>query len=287
MPFLPASLAPWRDRNGRLSLLRVATLVVLVAPLLWLAFRTATGDLGPRPLTESLRFCGARAIETLIASIAVTPLRRLAGWSKLVGLRRMIGVTSFLWTALHLVLYAADQAFDMAKVATEIAIRPYLTMGFVAFVGLLALTITSTDGSIRRLGGARWGRLHGLVHPIAILGLAHYFLQIRLDPAPAAMIAGLAIGGLAVRVAADRGEPAFGAVAAAAVFAALGAAGVELFWFAVKTQRPLGFIAAGNLDWADRLPASATAGLIALGLGLAAVAKKRREMRSRSRDRGS
>ena len=78
-------LAPWRDRSGRVSPLRVLTLAALLAPALWLAFRATSGGLGPRPLTEALRYCGDRAIETLIAAIAVTPLRRLSGWSKLIG----------------------------------------------------------------------------------------------------------------------------------------------------------------------------------------------------------
>lgn len=285
MPVLPAALSPWRDRSGRVSALRAITLAVLVAPFVWLAWRAASGDLGPRPITEALRWCGDRAIETLIASIAVTPLRRLTGWSKLVGVRRMIGLAAFFWVAAHLALYALDQQGDVAKIAGEIAVRPYLLLGFVAFLGLAALAATSTDGMIRRLGGPAWGRLHGLVHPIAILALVHVFLQVRLDPAWAAIVAGLAFGGLAVRVAGERGSVGPVGVAAAAVVAWLGAAGCEIAWFAVKTKRPIEPVALANFDWSFRVAASGWAAGTVLALGLAAIAWRARSGRRPGRAR--
>lgn len=282
MPAVPATLALWRDRSGRLSGLRVATLAVLLAPLLWLGWRAGTGDLGARPITEALRYCGDRAVETLIAAIAVTPLRRLSGWSKLVGVRRMIGVASFLWAVLHFGLYALDQRGDVGRIASEIAVRPYLTIGFVALLGLVALAVTSTDGMIRRLGGPAWGRLHGLVHPIAILALVHLFLQIRLDPSWAAVVAGLAVGGLTIRVAGERGEVGPIGVAVAAVFAWGGAAASEVLWFAVKTKRPLEPVVLANFDWSFRVSASGWAAALVLVVGAAALARRawqRREIR--------
>lgn len=274
MPPSP-SLAPWRDRSGRFSALRALTFAVLIAPVLWLGWRTVGGDLGPRPLTEALRYCGDRAIETLIAAIAVTPLRRLSGWSKLIGVRRMIGLAAFFWAAGHFGLYVADQAGDLGKVASEIALRPYLTLGFVALCGLAALAATSTDGMIRRLGGPRWGRLHGLVHAIAILALVHFFLQIRLDPFWAAIVAGAAFGGLAVRIATDAGAAGPSTVIAATLSAWVGAAAGELAWFAAKTARPLAPILRADFDTTFRVAPAWWAAAIALALGVAALARRR------------
>lgn len=265
----------WRDRAGRFSPLRAATLAALLAPLAVLLWRAAAGELGARPVTEALHYCGDRATETLIAAIAITPLRRLAATARLVDVRRMIGVASFLWAAAHVALHVADQSGDLGKVASEIALRPYLLLGFVALVGLAALAATSTDGMIRRLGGPRWNRLHGLVHPIVVAALVHVILQVRLDPGWAAIVAGLAIGGLALRIASRSGGGPLG-VAAATVVAWLGAGASELAWFAAKTRRPLEPIALANFDTSFRVaPSWWAAGLVA-GLGLVALAWARR-----------
>lgn len=282
MPVL-SSFALWRDRAGRFSLLRAATLTVLLAPLLWLLWRAGTGDLGPRPLTEALRYSGDRAVETLIAAIAVTPLRRLSGASKLVGIRRMIGVAAFFWALGHVGLHLTDQAGDVAKVATEIAIRPWLGLGFTALVGLAALAATSTDGMIRRLGGPTWGRLHRLVHPIAMLALLHFFLQVRLDPGWTALAAGLAAGGLAVRVLSDHDVGRAVTIATASFVAWVGAAGIELLWFAVKTKRPVLPIALANFRTDFRIAPSWWAAAIVLLVGALALAWRWRSQHSARR----
>ena len=281
MPLPPPAFALWRDRNGRLSGLRLLTLAVLVAPAVLLLGRAVAGELGPRPIVEALRFCGDRAIETLIAAIAITPLRRLSGWSKLVGVRRMIGVASALWAVLHVALHVVEQGGDTAKIATEILVRPWLAIGFAALLGLLALAVTSTDGMIRRLGGPRWGRLHRLVHPIAILALVHVFLQVRLDPSWAATVVGLATAGLAVRIAAERG-PTGAAAAAIAVFAGwAGAAASEVAWFAARTKRPLAPVVEGNVAFDGPLAASWVAAALVAAVAVTALAKRRFDERQR------
>lgn len=283
---VPSSFALWRDRAGRFSLLRTVTLATLLAPLLWLGWRAVGGDLGARPLTEALRFSGDRAVETLIAAIAVTPLRWVSGASKLVGIRRMIGVAAFLWALGHVGLHLTDQAGDVAKVATEIAIRPWLGLGFIALVGLAALAATSTDGMIRRLGSPTWGRLHRLVHPIAMLALLHFFLQVRLDPAWTAFAAGLAAGGFAVRVLADHDVGRRVTIAAASLVAGVGAAGVELLWFALKTKRPILPIALANFRTDFRIAPSWWAAAIVLLVGGLALAWRWRSQRASGRASG-
>src|SRR5262249_33560223 len=117
----------------------------------------------------------------LLVSLAVTPLARTGRFSGLIDVRRMIGVGAFVYAACHILLYIADQMFDLWKVGSEIVLRLYLTIGFIALLGLTALAVTSTDAMVRRLGGRRWQRLHQLVYGIALLALIHFFQQTKAD----------------------------------------------------------------------------------------------------------
>ena len=104
-------------------------------------------------------------------------------------MRRTLGVAAFCYAVLHLTLYVVQEKYDLAKVVSEIAFRIYLTIGFVALIGLIALAVTSTDGMIRRLG-ARWNTLHKIVYAIAILGIIHFLMQTKLDISESVMVAG-------------------------------------------------------------------------------------------------
>jgi len=115
----------------------------------------------------------------LLISLAITPLRRIARFGQLVDVRRMIGVGAFCYGVAHISLYILDQMFDLATVASEIAQRVYLTIGFTAWLGLAVLAVTSTDGMVRELGGLRWRRLHQLAYVIAVLALSPLALGIR------------------------------------------------------------------------------------------------------------
>ena len=103
----------------------------------------------------------------------------------------MIGVGAFVYAATHISLYVADQMFDLWKVASEIALRLYLTIGFTALLGLAALAATSTDGMVRRLGGKRWQRLHTIIYGIGLLALIHFFQQTKADVSVPTFVAGL------------------------------------------------------------------------------------------------
>ena len=172
---------PWKDRNGRTSPLKLAVFAALFVPALWVAVAFASGWLGARPLNEAIHQLGLWTIRLIFLALAVTPLRYILQWSRLLVVRRMVGVAAFAYAIGHLGLYAADQAFDLAKIATEIAVRIYLTIGFAAVLGLAALAATSTDGMIRRLGARRWQRLHRLVYVIALLAVVHFCMQSKLD----------------------------------------------------------------------------------------------------------
>jgi methionine sulfoxide reductase heme-binding subunit len=182
---------PWKDRNGRISPLKLAVFVALFVPALWVGVAFEFGWLGSRPLNEAIHQLGLWTIRLIFLALAVTPLRHILQWSRLLVVRRMIGVAAFAYAIGHLGLYAADQAFDLAKIATEIALRIYLTIGFAAVLGLAALAATSTDGMIRRLGARRWQRLHRLVYAIALLAVVHYCMQSKLDLLEPMVMAGL------------------------------------------------------------------------------------------------
>ena len=174
-------MALWHDRRGRFSPLRAATLALLVGPVLALLYFAVTHQLGPRARTEAIHEMGLWAYRFLLLSLFITPLRSIGRYALLIDVRRMIGVASFLYIALHLVLYAADQMFDFGKVVSEIVLRYYLTIGFTAWLGLFALALTSNNYSVRHLGGIRWRQWHLLVYPIAVLGSIHYFMQSKLQ----------------------------------------------------------------------------------------------------------
>ncbi len=182
--------------------------------------------LGARPLNETIHQIGLWTIRLIFLALAVTPVRQILQWPRLIAVQRMIGVAAFVYAVMHFTLYTADQAFDIGKVASEIALRVYLTLGFTALLSLAALAATSTDGMIRRLGGHRWRRLHQLVYAIGVLAVIHYCLQSKLDLWEPTVMAGLLAWLLAYRLV--RGQLPLtwvgGLSLAAALVAALGEA---------------------------------------------------------------
>jgi len=173
-------------------------------PAIWLFTAGVLDRLGADPMRTLERELGEWALRFLIASLAVTPLRQLAGVN-LLRYRRAIGLLAFYYAALHLLTYLVlDQGLDGAAIIADILKRPYITVGMAAFVLLVPLAITSNNASIRRLGGQAWSRLHTLVYPAAIGAAAHYVLLVKswpLEPLVyAAIVAVLLIYRLARRL---------------------------------------------------------------------------------------
>lgn len=173
MPFL-------REKTGQWSPEKIAAFAIVLAPALWLLWLTATGNLGARPFAEATWFTGRWTVRLVLAALAVTPARRLFNWPKLLNMRRTLGVGAACFAFAHFCLYVVDQQFVFTKVASEIVLRVYLTIGFTALVGLLVLGATSTDAAVRRLG-ARWTTLHRLSYLIGILAITHFAMQKKLD----------------------------------------------------------------------------------------------------------
>lgn len=174
-------MRPWLDYGGRFSPLKAAVFAFLFIPGLWVALALAMGWLGSRPLTEAIHQCGLWTIRLIFLALVISPARRLLNWPRLIEVRRMLGVGAFCYVICHFCLYVTDKSFNLATVASEIVLRFYLTIGFVALSGLAVLAATSTDAMVRRMGGRRWQRLHRIVYVIGILGCIHYFIQSKLE----------------------------------------------------------------------------------------------------------
>jgi len=190
----------WRDRRGRLSALRITALALLLLPLAKAIFQANEIAHGARPLNDLINRAGFWALVFLGVTLAVTPFRRIFRYGNLIDIRRMLGVGTFCYIAVHLALFFADQRYDLGKFVHEITHRVYLMIGATAWIGLAVLASTSADGMVRRLGGLRWRRLHQIIYAIALLALIHYFQQTKADVTVPTFAAGLFLWLMAYRL---------------------------------------------------------------------------------------
>ena len=168
-------------RAGRRRLLQAAVILAAATPLLALGLRAASGGLGANPIEEVTHTTGDWSLRLLLATLAVTPLRRLSGWSALAPLRRTLGLAAFSYVCLHLLTFVVlDQFFDWHAIVEDVLERRYISAGFAGFLCLLPLAITSTRGWQRRLG-LRWVKLHRLVYVAASLGVVHHLWLVKSD----------------------------------------------------------------------------------------------------------
>jgi methionine sulfoxide reductase heme-binding subunit len=158
--------------------IKAAVFVLALGPLarlLLVGTTGAFGGLGANPVEFVTRSTGTWTLVFLCITLAVTPVRRFTGWNWLQRLRRMLGLFAFFYGALHFTTYFwLDQWFDLAAIGKDIVKRPFITMGFAAFVMMIPLAVTSTDAMVRRLG-RRWGKLHRLVYAVAVAAILHYW----------------------------------------------------------------------------------------------------------------
>jgi sulfoxide reductase heme-binding subunit YedZ len=181
----------WRDRRGRVAPLRVIALSLLLVPAALMIQAYASNGVPGRLWNDLVHRTGYWALIFVLVSLAITPIRRSGRFSGLLEVRRLIGVGAFVYATLHIALYITDEKFDLVKVALEIVKRLYLTIGFIAWLGLLALAITSNDTMVKRLGATRWRRLHQITYVVAFLSLIHFFQQTKADFTLPATITGL------------------------------------------------------------------------------------------------
>ena len=265
---------PWDDYGGRLSPLKLTVFAALFVPAAWVAFAYGFGLLGARPLNEALREIGLWTIRLIFLALAVTPLRQILQWPRLILVRRMIGVAAFAYVLIHFSLYTASEAFDLDKVASEIVHRVYLTIGFTALLGLAALAATSTDGMVRRLGGRRWQLLHRLVYAIGVLAVIHYCFQSKLDLWQPTIMAGLLFWLLGYRLLlwrfGVRGHLALAWVAGLTLAATVATALGEALYFRLAFHAPLMRVLDTDLSMTTGVRPAAV--VLAIGLGLTAAA---------------
>lgn len=182
----PTTPYPW---------LKPAVFVGSLTPVAALLLRALRGELGANPISQVLNQLGLVALIFLVAALTCTPLKTLFGWTWPLRLRRMLGLFGFAYAALHVSTYVGiDQFFDWQAIVVDILKRPFIFVGFAAFVLLIPLAVTSTAASVKRLGYARWKQLHRLAYIAPLLGALHFTWRVKKDvsePLTYALIVGV------------------------------------------------------------------------------------------------
>lgn len=176
---------------------KVAVFLLCLAPFAWLAVRTLTGRLGINPVEDLELTTGLWALRFLILTLAVTPIRRLTGWNRIIQYRRMLGLFTFFYVCVHFAIYIGiDESFAFDAITKDVVKRPFITMGFTAFVLMIPLALTSTKGWIRRLG-RKWQLLHRLIYISGICAAIHYLWKVKVmigSPVYYALVIGILLG---------------------------------------------------------------------------------------------
>jgi sulfoxide reductase heme-binding subunit YedZ len=163
-------------------LAKLAIGVVALVPAARIGVLALNGDLGANPIAEAMNRLGFWTLTLLLLTLSPTPIQIVTGWKWPLRLRRMLGLETFLYVCLHFAIYlGVDQFFDFSAIGQDIVKRKFITVGFAALLLLIPLAITSTDGMVRRLGFARWKRLHRLIYVAAVLGVIHYVWRVKSD----------------------------------------------------------------------------------------------------------
>ena len=200
--------ASWiANPRRQILLLKIAVWIVGLGPVVWLAAGAFQGTLGANPVEKIIHIEGRWTLVFLIATLAVTPVRRLTGWNRVIQLRRLLGPFAFFHACVHFLAYAGiDQLFAIGYIIEDVIDRRYITAGFAALLLLIPLAVTSTRGWIRRLG-KWWLKLHRLVYVSASLGVLHFYWKVRADTFWP-LVAALTLAGLfAVRLAYRKKRP--------------------------------------------------------------------------------
>jgi sulfoxide reductase heme-binding subunit YedZ len=192
-----------------LSRLKPAVFLICLIPLGQLVYKAWTGDLTANPIEFITHFTGDWTLTFLLATLSVTPLRKILGWNEVIKFRRMLGLFAFFYALLHFSTYLVlDHFFDFQAIAKDIVKRPYVTAGFTGFMLMIPLAITSTAAMIRKLG-KRWQQLHRLVYIAAIAGVIHFYWLVKADirrPVQYGTILALLLGYRLVVIGAQRSQ---------------------------------------------------------------------------------
>lgn len=180
--------------------LKPGVLVGALIPLTVMLWRGTRGELGADVIATVLNQLGYLALTLLVATLLCTPLKIVTGWAWGIRLRRMLGLLAFLYASLHFLTYlVVDQSLNMRAVIADIAKRKFILVGFLALLILIPLAITSTNKMVRRLGFARWKRLHRLAYVAGCLGAIHFIWRVKIDVREPLVFATILAAGLAMR----------------------------------------------------------------------------------------
>ncbi len=190
---------PWTDRAGRLSMLKLVVFIIVCAPT---AYMQAVwwADKLPTMTTFVVKESGEWSMRFIVAAVAVSPLRRIARFNKLILVRRMLGLASLFYGFVHLWFYFTSQHYDWRFILEGALTAPFLTTGYIALLLMIVLGVTSNDLSVRKLGTNGWRRVHWIVFPAAVLSLLHFILERRTDGDEIALISGILLYLLSYRV---------------------------------------------------------------------------------------
>jgi sulfoxide reductase heme-binding subunit YedZ len=168
--------------HRQIAWIKAALFAACLVPIARLAWLATHRGLGANPIEYVTHSTGWWTLALLLLTLSITPLRRITGAAWLLRLRRMLGLFAFFYASLHFTTYFwLDQFFDLAGIVKDVAKRPFITIGFAAFVLLLPLAATSTNAMVRRLGARRWQGLHRLVYVIATFGVLHFWWLVKKD----------------------------------------------------------------------------------------------------------
>jgi sulfoxide reductase heme-binding subunit YedZ len=186
--------------RDRIAASKPLVFIACLLPLIWLLWDTLHDSLGTDPVAQLEHRTGIWALRLLLLTLSITPLRRVTGWHKAIRYRRMLGLFVFFYVSVHLLIYTfIDLEAYWSDLFKEIVKRPYITVGFTAWLLLIPLAITSTQKMMRRLG-RRWQKLHRLVYVIALLGVLHFLWLVKADHREPLMYLGLLAGLMLWRV---------------------------------------------------------------------------------------
>ncbi len=175
-------MAPSVQKTAGRRIARVLVWAAVLGPLPWLVWLAVSGGLGANPIESLQHRTGHYAIRLLAASLVITPLKQLTGWGWLIINRRTLGLGAFTWAMVHLSVYVGlDLALDFSQFFEDVIKRRYIAVGMLAIALLTPLAVTSTKGWIKRLGGAKWNKLHRLVYVAMIAATVHYLWAVKRD----------------------------------------------------------------------------------------------------------
>ena len=168
--------------KNKASMVKAGVFFICLVPLIYLIWGLFTENLGANPVETLTRNSGLWALRFLLITLLVSPIRWYTGLTAVVKYRRMLGLYAFFYAFVHMLLYLGlDQLFNIHDIWKDIIKRPFITVGFISFILLLPLVVTSTNKMIKRLGGKRWKRLHRLTYLVASLSCLHFLMLIKAD----------------------------------------------------------------------------------------------------------